>query len=132
MFAQGTASSSGTGRSATSMVQHRVQFLTTVLSLTPDQQQQATTIFTNAANADASARGNLKTAHQTLKTAIQNNDAATIEQTATAIGTLTAQTTANNAKAQAAFYQILTADQKTKYGQLGENFHGPGGFRANH
>jgi Spy/CpxP family protein refolding chaperone len=114
------------------MVQHRVQFLTTVLSLTAEQQTQAATIFTNAANADASVRGNLKTAHQALKTAIQNNDLPTIEQTAYTIGTLTGQTTANNANAQAAFYQILTADQKTKYGQLGENFHSPSGFRQNH
>jgi Spy/CpxP family protein refolding chaperone len=113
------------------MVQHRVEFLTTQLALTSAQQQQATTIFTNAATAGATVRGNLKLAHQNLETAVKNNDTAGIEAAAAAIGNLTAQQTATGAKAQAAFYQILTPDQQAKFAQLGGPDHGGfgrGGF----
>ena len=98
--------------------------LTTLLSLTPAQQQQATTIFTNSAGADSTARASLKTAHQTLNTAVKNNDASGIEQAAATIGNVTAQTAANDAKAQAAFNQILTPDQQAKYAQWESTAHG--------
>lgn len=100
------------------MVQRRVSMLTTLLTLTTAQQQQATTIFTNAATADATVFSSMKTARQNLDTAIKNNDSASIDQLATTIGNLTAQLTSTQAKADAAFYQILTADQQTKYAQL--------------
>ena len=53
----------------------------------------------------------------------KNNDNAGISQAATAIGDLTAQMITAHAKADAAFYQILTADQKSKFNQLEP--HGP-------
>jgi Spy/CpxP family protein refolding chaperone len=63
---------------------------------------------------------------------VQANDNATIEQTATTIGNLTAQTTANQAKAEAAFYQILTPAQQSKLTQYESQSHGrmmgSGGF----
>ena len=99
------------------MVQHRVDSLTTQLALTSAQQQQATTIFTNAAAAGATAHGNLKLAHQNLETAVKNNDTAGIDAAATAIGNLTAQQISNESKAHAAFYQILTPDQQAKFAQ---------------
>jgi Spy/CpxP family protein refolding chaperone len=108
------------------MVQHRVSRLTTLLTLTAAQQQQATTIFTAAATADQTARASLQTARQNLNTAIKNNDAGGIDQAATTIGSLTAQTTLSDAKAQAAFLQILTPDQVTKYNQLGAGGRGFG------
>src|ERR1035438_9708877 len=117
--AQTAGSGTHTPPTPAQMAQHRVQFLTTLLSLTADQQTQATTIFTNAATANATIHTSLKTAHTSLQTAIQNNDTATIDQTATAIGNLEGQSTATQAKADAAFYSILTADQKTKLGELG-------------
>jgi Spy/CpxP family protein refolding chaperone len=106
-------------------VQHRVNFLTTVLSLTAAQQQQATTIFTNAANATSSLHSSMKTAHDSLKTAIKSNDTAGIDQAAATIGNLTAQLVSGQAKAHAAFYQILTPDQQNKLSQL-ESEGGPG------
>ncbi len=106
--------------------QHRVQYLTTVLNLTAAQQQQATTIFTNAANSGSTLRDSMKTAHQALDTAIKNNDSAGIEQAATNIGNLMAQRIAAEAKANAAFYQILTPDQRNKMDQL--KAERPGGF----
>jgi hypothetical protein len=104
--------------------QRKVDFLTRLLTLTTAQQQQATTIFTSSA-ADATVRTNLQTAHQSLTDAVKSNNSAAIDQAAATIGSLTAQVTSSNAKADAAFYQILTADQKDKYAQtLSE---GPGG-----
>lgn len=128
-FAQGP----GNPPNPANFVQHRISFLTTLLSLTSTQQQEATTIFTNAATTENTLRGSLKTAHQNLRTAVQNNDAATIGSVSTTIGSLTAQLTSAGAKADAAFYQILTPDQQTKFNQFqsqGGGFghgRGPGG-----
>lgn len=117
-------SSTATAGNPVNFVQRRVNFLTTFLSLTTAQQQQATTIFTNAATAQTSIHSSMATAHQTLKTAVKANDTAAIEQAATTIGNLTAQTTANQAKADAAFYQILTPAQQTKLTQFESQGHG--------
>ena len=106
------------------MAQHQVKFLTTVLSLTSTQQQHALTIFTNAANSESGSLDTMKTAHEALNAAVKNNDSAGITQAANTIGNLMAQSVAAHAKASAAFYQILTPDQQTKYNQLED--HGPG------
>jgi Spy/CpxP family protein refolding chaperone len=111
----------GGPRTPEMMVQHRVDSLTTELGLTSAQQQQATTIFTNAATAGASAHGNLKLAHQNLEAAVKINDTAGIDAASTAIGNLTAQQIASEAKAHAAFYQILTPDQQAKFAQHGDH-----------
>ena len=100
------------------MAQHRIKFLTTVLSLTSAQQQQALAIFTNAANSHTSWHDSMKAAHDALDTAVKNNDSAGISQAAASIGDLTGQMIAAHSKADAAFYQILTPDQKTKYSEL--------------
>jgi Spy/CpxP family protein refolding chaperone len=105
------AQNSNTGANRGNSVQHRINYLTTLLSLTAAQQQQATTIFTTAASAQASVHSSMTAARQSLTTAVQSNDTAGIDQAATTIGSLTAQTTANQAKAEAAFYQILTPAQ---------------------
>jgi Spy/CpxP family protein refolding chaperone len=112
--------------SPATMAVHRVDFMTTVLNLTSAQQQQATTIFTTAATAASGVLGSLKSARQNLKTAITGNDSAGIDQASTTIGSLTAQLTSIQAKANAAFYQILTADQQSKLTKL-ESQQGPGG-----
>jgi Spy/CpxP family protein refolding chaperone len=112
--------------SPAAMAAHRVDFMTTVLTLTSAQQQQATTIFTNAATAESGLRESLKAARQNLKTAVANNDSAGIDQASTTIGSLTAQQTSIQAKANAAFYQILNADQQSKLTKL-EAQRGPGG-----
>jgi len=105
-------------------VEHRVKFLTEELSLTAAQQEQATTIFLAAATSEDSARNSMKTAHDALKTAVKNNDGAAIDAAAKTIGTLTAQSISAEAKAQAAFYQILTPEQQSNRAALG----GPGPF----
>jgi len=111
-------------------IQEHVNFMTTVLSLTPAQQQQATTIFTNAANSEKTLHDQMKTAHDALKTAIQKNDTAAIDQSAATIGNLTTQMVSAHAKAEAAFNQTLTPDQQAKMSQLHSHehgMHGPGG-----
>jgi Spy/CpxP family protein refolding chaperone len=109
------------------VAQHRVAFLTTVLSLTSAQQASATTIFTNAATTALGLRTQLKTQRQGLTTAVQNNDTATIGSVSTAIGGLVAQMVSNKATAYASFYQLLTPDQQSKFTQLA-NMHHHRGF----
>lgn len=108
------------------MVQHQVGFLTKRLSLTTQQQQQATTIFTEAASNGKTFHDQMKTAHQNLQAAVQKNDAAGIEQASNSIGNLMGQMTSTHAKADAAFYQTLTPDQKTKMDELKSHHGGPG------
>jgi len=111
------------------MVQHRVSYLTTVLSLSTAQQTQVTSILTTEESNRSTAHASMKTAHTSLHSAIQSNDAAAMEQAANAIGTLTAQETLAHAKTEAAIYQVLTPEQQTKMTQLqSEEHHGGPGF----
>jgi Spy/CpxP family protein refolding chaperone len=105
------------------MAQRHIDFLTKQLSLTAQQQQQATTIFSGMGNNAKATREQMRTAHESLKAAIQKNDTAGIEQAANTIGNLTTQMTVAHAKAQAAFYQTLTPEQQTKMNDL-ESRHG--------
>jgi Spy/CpxP family protein refolding chaperone len=110
---------------------HQVKRMTTLLSLTSAQQQQATTIYTNAATAEQSILQSDRANHDSLRTAIRNNDAGSIDQIAGSIAQSTAQLTSIRAKADAAFYQILTSEQQAKFTEL-ESEHvglldGPGG-----
>jgi len=111
------------------MIQMRVAYLTSLLSLTSAQQTQATTIFTNAYNSASSIKSSLQTDQQSLAAAVKANGTGTIDQLAATIGTLQGQLVAINAKADGAFYAILTSDQQTKYDSMphgGPGF-GPGG-----
>jgi Spy/CpxP family protein refolding chaperone len=100
------------------MAQRRVARLAAFLSLTPDQTTQAGTIYTTEATSAASLQSSLRAARQGLVNAVKNNDTATIDQESTTIGTLTAQLTSLESKADAAFNQMLTPDQQTKLAQL--------------
>jgi Spy/CpxP family protein refolding chaperone len=108
------------------MAQRHLDFLTKQLSLTPQQQQQANTIFSDAASNAKATHDQMRTAHDSLKAAIQKNDSAGIEQAANTIGNLTTQMITSHAKAQAAFYQTLTPDQQAKMNDLESKHHGMG------
>jgi Spy/CpxP family protein refolding chaperone len=108
------------------MAQHRIDFLTKQLSLTPQQQQHASTLFSEAANNAKATHDQMRTAHDSLKAAIQKNDTAGIEQAANTIGNLTTQMITAHAKAQAAFFQTLTPDQQTKMNEMESRHHGMG------
>jgi Spy/CpxP family protein refolding chaperone len=115
------------------MVQRQVEHLTQTLSLTTAQQAQASTIFTNAQTANLPIMASVRQAHTALAAAIKSNDANAIATLSAQIGTLSGQTTANTAKADAAFYATLTPDQQTKYtpgGGGGFGGRGPGGPRG--
>jgi len=110
------------------LAQHRVKFLTTLLTLNTAQQQQATAIFTSAATNESALQSQFWTTRQSLNTAVKNNDTTGIDQLASTLGSLSAQRTSIQARADAAFYQILTADQQNKLSQLESE--GPGGGPA--
>jgi Spy/CpxP family protein refolding chaperone len=117
--------------SPATMAQHQVQRYTTLLTLTPAQVEQATTYFTAEATAHQNARASEHTAHQALEAAVKANDAALIQSTAGTLGQMSGEMMAAHALAQAQFYAILNAEQKTKFDQLeqehmmGGEFHGP-------
>jgi Spy/CpxP family protein refolding chaperone len=131
LLAQGPRANGGAPPDPATMVANRVARLTTLLSLTTAQASQATTIFTNAVTATAALQTTLATDRDSLKTAVKSNLTSTIDQLAASIGTLQGQSLGIQSKADAAFYAILTADQKTKFDQLGDHggpgFGGPGG-----
>ncbi len=86
------------------MVQMKVSHLTALMSLTDEQKSTATSIFTDAVTAQS----------RLASVAVKVGDSAAIDQLAAAIGTVGGQLTAINAKADAAFYLILTVDQQSK------------------
>jgi Spy/CpxP family protein refolding chaperone len=100
------------------IVANLVQRLTVLLTLTTAQQTQATTIFTTQQTALSTLNTSMQSAQTALQTAIKANDLTGIITQATQIGNLTTQRVEDEAKADAAFYAILTADQQTKYNQL--------------
>ncbi len=103
----------------------RVNMLSSQLSLTDAQKASALTIYTAAFTSDQSLQTNAQTARQSITTAIQNNDAATIDQASTTLGTIVGQLTAINGKADAAFYALLTSSQQAVYNSMPHG--GPGG-----
>ena len=129
----GFAQSTHTPPSPATIAQRRVDRLTKVLSLNSSQQQQALTIFTNEATANATTEASLKTERQSLATAVQSNSTTNIQTAATQIGALTGQLVLAQAQANAAFYQILTPAQQTQWTNMQGHAggFGPGGrFRG--
>lgn len=109
------------------MVERRVQMLTRALELTDAQATQATAIYKNAAETAAGVQTKLQAAHEALRAGVKENNATGIEEAAANIGSLTGQVTAIHGKAEAAFYGLLTADQRTKYDEMGQRGWGMGG-----
>jgi Spy/CpxP family protein refolding chaperone len=99
-------------------VERRVERLTRMLSLNDSQQQQATSIFTNAAKADTPVMADMHTARQNLAKTVTTNEPSLIKQYATTIGNDTGTLVANEASAFSQFYEILTPEQQTKLSQL--------------
>lgn len=112
------------------MVEARVAMLAQALGLTDAQKAQATKLFTDAQEASRKFREEIQVARQEMQTAIKANDLAAIERNAREIGAATGEMTVIEAMAQAAFYSLLTPEQKTKYDQMpGRGFGmGPGGM----
>jgi Spy/CpxP family protein refolding chaperone len=99
----------------------QVSFLTKLLTLTTGQVTQATTIFTASITAVQALQTQVTAADTALVTAIKANNTANITTQATLLGTLHGQALAIDAKADAAFYLLLTTDQKTKLDSLNDD-----------
>jgi Spy/CpxP family protein refolding chaperone len=128
-FNAGGGSSSGTTQTTdpATLAARQVSFLTQLLTLTTGQVTQATTIFTTAITANQALDTQETTARTALLAAIKANTTSAITTQATTLGNLEAQEIANTAKADAAFYALLTTDQKTKLDSLNnDGFFGPG------
>jgi Spy/CpxP family protein refolding chaperone len=97
-----------------------VGFLSTFLSLTPTQQQQATSIFTAAIASKTALRSQVQAAHGSLSEAVKSNNATTINQASAAIGALGVQKRALGAQANASFYQTLTPAQQNMLSKFQE------------
>jgi Spy/CpxP family protein refolding chaperone len=112
------------------MIEHRITKMNAVLTLNSAQQSQIRTILTNQETVEQGFRTSMHAAHANLKTAIQNDDAASIETLSQQLGAVTGQSIAAHAKAEAAIYAALSPEQQTKAAQvpelLGEGG-GPGG-----
>jgi len=130
--------STGSGSTTTkttdpaTLAARQVNLLTHLLTLTTGQQTQATTIFTASITANQALDTQETAARTALLAAIKANTTATITAQATTLGNLEAQEIANSANADAAFYLLLTADQKTKLDSInndgfGFDIHVPGG-----
>ena len=127
IFAQGPDGPGGGNN-----IQRRVAFLTDRLSLTSAQQTQITAILNAGGDSNSTtSRASMKAARDTLNAAVQANDSAAMEQAATMIGNLTAQSTLARAKTDAAIYKALTPDQRSKYSQIQQDMGmGRGGPRG--
>jgi Spy/CpxP family protein refolding chaperone len=107
------------------MTAHQVSRLTTLLSLSAEQQTQATAIFATEQTAMSSVFPSMQAAHKALQAAVKVQDTPAITALAAQIGTFTTQEVQARSTAQAAFYAILSTDQQSKYDQLQS---GPGSF----
>ena len=111
------------------MAQREVQQYSSLLTLTSEQQEQALTIFTAAATTTEPLQTSERTLHQTLEAAIAADNASVISQTAASLGQISGEITAARALADAKFYQLLTAEQQTRFTALKNTpvHGGPGG-----
>lgn len=107
------------------MIERRVESLSTLLSLTSEQKAKATAIFTSAFSAGENLRTSLQSVHQSLLDAVKKNDTAAIDQLSSTAGTLTGQLMAIERKADAAFYALLTPEQKAKFDAMPRPGFGP-------
>ena len=112
------------------MAQREVARYTTLLTLTPQQVEQATTIFTTEATTASNSRTQEHAAHQALETAVKGNDTAAIQSNSATLGQIETERITAHANARAAFYALLSNDQKTKYSELEQEHMMGGGLRG--
>jgi Spy/CpxP family protein refolding chaperone len=108
------------------VVANRVAYLKALLTLTDAQVTAATKLFTDEVTAETAARASLTTARTALTAAIKANSTSSIASLSAQIGTIEGQLTLADATADAGFYALLTADQKTKYDALASRGGGHG------
>ncbi len=103
---------------------------TRLLTLTTAQQALALPIFTAEQTTLATVETAETTAETALQAAILKNDLPAINTQATALGNLETQEIGARAKAEAAFYVLLTPAQQTIFAEIkAGSFGGRGGHR---
>jgi Spy/CpxP family protein refolding chaperone len=95
-----------------------ISFLATHLSLSTGQQAEAADIFATASASVAELKTTMKTVRKSLGESVKSNDSVAMDKTSQTVGKLVQQRHLIGARANAAFYQTLTADQQTKFSQL--------------
>jgi periplasmic protein CpxP/Spy len=95
--------------------------LTRQLNLTPDQQNQARSIFADARKQAQSLAPKLRGERQAMSAAIKSDNLTQIDQIARQDAPLNSQARAIHAKAMAKFYATLTPDQKAKFDSMRSN-----------
>jgi hypothetical protein len=134
LFAQGPPrgfgrNSNGTPPTPAEIVAREVQMLTRFLTLNAAQQATANTALTNAQTQLAINAATIKTDRGLLVDAIKgNNQSGTIDTLTSTIANLQGQQDAIRAKAAAAIYASLHADQIAKLGNGLGPLMGGGGF----
>jgi Spy/CpxP family protein refolding chaperone len=93
-------------------------FLAAYLNLTPAQQAQEKSIFQGARQSGEPVRQQLRQTRQSLRTAVQANDTAQIQQLAQTEGGELGQLAAIRSTAMAKVHQILTPEQQQKLAAL--------------
>jgi len=86
--------------------------LAAALSLTADQVEQSSAIFSRAAARKAQLKDEMKAARKGLKAAARNSDMVAINRAAETIGNVKAQLISSAASAQLDFYALLQPNQK--------------------
>lgn len=98
---------------------HQLNFLAGYLSLTDSQKEQAKAIFDAAAAQAETLSGSMESARTALDAAIKAGAPdSEIDRLSAAVGAVTGQLTAVQAKARVKFRAILTPEQKTKLDEL--------------
>jgi hypothetical protein len=108
----------GATRTPAEIVAARVARLTVLLSLTTPQQNQATAILTTEQTALAALTAPRDAARTALEAAIKANNSTAIATQAAALGDLEKQRVTADATADAAFYALLTAAQRTTFDNI--------------
>ena len=119
---------------AENMVEHHLHYLTTVLSLSMEQQAQAKTILMNTANEDKPLFADVRAERRDLQSAVLKEEpASAMQQLSDKIGSDVSKLAMNNASASEQMYKILNPEQKAKPTQLQNERHGRfgAGWRAN-
>jgi hypothetical protein len=89
-----------------------VDFLASLLSLSPGQQAEAASIFAAASSSEAELKTTARVHRKSLVTSVGANDLAGIDRASLELGKLAAQRHSIGAKANASLFGVLTADQQ--------------------
>jgi Spy/CpxP family protein refolding chaperone len=99
------------------MAAQRMKYLTTMLDLTPDEQTQLSTVFTNAATANKPLFDALRAAQKQFN-ADKDSNPGNLAADAGAVSAAQSQLMVNNANSDNQVKAILTASQYAKYKAL--------------